>query len=188
MSDKLVFEHLKQFRSSEGYWSTTDCINIAKDILDITKSKSLLEIGFNIGYSAAVWLENGIEDLIIIDIGMHTDTVEAIESTALHYKDKSVRWWIGDSTSEKAQTLDIEKVDISFIDGEHTYRAALSDSYLSIQYGADWLVYDDVMFDSSNNIHAAISKLERDEKIEIIKSYDMTWTGAGKVILCKVIK
>lgn len=188
MNNKLSFEHLKQFRSTEGYWSTTDCVTVAQDILSITKAKSLLEIGFNIGYSASVWLESGIESIIVIDIGTHKDTLDAIQATALNFKDKSVQWWIGDSTSETAKNLDIDKIDLSFIDGEHTYRAALSDSYLSIDYGADWLVYDDVMPDSSNNIHAAIDKLERDGKIEVVKSYDMTWTGAGKVMLCKVLK
>jgi predicted O-methyltransferase YrrM len=71
MSDKLVYEHLKQFTSTEGYWSTTDCITVAKDIVEITNAKTMLEIGFNIGYSAAIWLELGIEDLIALDIGYH---------------------------------------------------------------------------------------------------------------------
>jgi predicted O-methyltransferase YrrM len=188
MSDKLYYEHLKNFNSIEGYWSTTDCVDVAKDILDITKSKTMLEIGFNIGYSASTWLEQGIENLIVLDIGYHSDTLPAIKATAKHYSDKSVLWWIGDSTSDDAKELDIPKVDLSFIDGEHSYRAAMSDSLLSLQYGADWLVYDDVIDSHPNGIDKAIDELRMAGKIEVVKRYFMSWIGQGEVILCKVIK
>jgi predicted O-methyltransferase YrrM len=188
MSDKLVYEHLKQFTSTEGYWSTTDCITVAKDVLEITNAKTMLEIGFNIGYSAAIWLELGIEDLIALDIGYHSDTLPAIKATAKQYNTKKVLWWIGDSTSDEAKELDMPKIDMSFIDGEHSYRAAMSDSLLSIDYGADWLVYDDVIEFHSNGIDKVILELIQTNTIEIVKRYPMTWIGAGDVVLCKVVK
>lgn len=188
MSNQLYYDHLKDFRSTEGYWSTTDCVDVAKDILDITNSKTMLEIGFNIGYSAATWLELGIEDLIVLDIGHHKDTLPAIRATAKHYNNKTVLWWIGDSTSDYAKELDVPKIDLSFIDGEHTYKAAMSDSLLSIDYGADWLVYDDVIESHSNGIDRAIDELRMAGKIEVVKRYFMSWIGQGEVILCRVIK
>lgn len=188
MSNKLVYEHLKDFTSTEGYWSTTDCIDVAKDILTITNAKSMLEIGFNIGYSASTWLENGIEHLVVIDIGYHSDTIPAIIATATHYNTKKVEWWIGSSLSDDAKELDIPKVDVSFIDGEHSYNAALSDSLLSLGYGADWLVYDDVIEGHSNGIDQAIDKLLIEGKIEIVKRYFMSWIGQGEVVLCKVLR
>lgn len=188
MSDRLYYEHLKHFKSSEGYWSTTECVQVAKDIISRTSSRTMLEIGFNIGYSASTWLENGIDHLIVLDIGTHADTLPAIKATALHYKPKRVQWWIGDSTSSEAKELDIPKIDIAFIDGEHTYRAAMSDSLTSIAYGADWLVYDDAIEGHPNGIYKAIIDLERDNKIRVIKRYFMSWIGEGEVILCKVNK
>jgi predicted O-methyltransferase YrrM len=188
MSNKLCYDHLKDFTSTEGYWSNSDCIDVAKDILDITNSKTMLEIGFNIGYSAATWLSYGIESLVVIDIGIHKDTLPAIRKTAHTFSDKYISWWIGDSTSEEAKELDIEGIDIAFIDGEHSYRAALSDSYLSIDYGANWLVYDDVIEGHSNGIDRAIDKLRLDGRIEVVKRYFMSWIGQGEVILCRVIK
>lgn len=188
MSDKLVYEHLKQFSTTEGHWSTTDCVTVAKDIVEITNPKTMLEIGFNIGYSAATWLDLGVENLIVLDIGYHRDTLPAIRATAKHYSTKKVLWWIGDSTSEEAKELDMPKIDLSFIDGEHSYRAAMSDSLLSIDYGADWLVYDDVIEYHSNGIDSAIRELVSTNKIEIVKRYFMSWVGQGEVILCKVLK
>lgn len=186
MYKPLVYEHLKPFRSTEGYWSTTACVDVAKDILDITQAKIMLEIGFNIGYSASTWLSHGIEHLIAIDIGYHPDTLSAIKATALAYKPKRVQWWIGDSKSPEAKELDIEEVHMAFIDGEHTYRAAMSDSQLSIEYGAEWLVYDDVIDGHSNGIASAIESLQAAGKIEVAKRYPMTWTEQGEVVLCKV--
>jgi predicted O-methyltransferase YrrM len=187
MSDKLFFEHLKHFSSTEGYWSTTDCVLVATDILNRTKAKSMLEIGFNIGYSAAVWLETGIEDLYIIDINNHKDTHPAIVATQDNYTNKNIRYLLADSTSNAAKNIHIPDIDIAFIDGGHTYDICLSDSYLSIAKGAKWLVYDDVIEEHSNGIWSAISKLENDNKIELVSSYPMTWTGQGYVVLAKVI-
>ena len=188
MSDKLYFEHLKDFSSTEGYWSTSDCVVVAKDILNRTSAKSMLEIGFNIGYSAAIWLESGIETLAIIDINHHKDTETAIRNTITNYFFKDVRYILADSTSETAKTWQISNIDIGFIDGGHTYDICLSDSYLAISKGADWLVYDDVIENHQNGIWNTITELEEKNIIEVICSYPMTWAGNGYVVLAKVVK
>jgi predicted O-methyltransferase YrrM len=183
-----MFNHLKEFTSTEGYWSSTDCVEIAKEVINITKAQSLLEIGFNIGYSASMWIEAGISNLVIIDINNHRDTLPAIRATAQNYKDISkVSWWIGDSKSEEAYELDLPKIDMCFIDGEHSYNAALNDSWLGIHYGAKWLVYDDVIENHVNGISEVISYLERIKAIEVVKTYPMTWTEQGSVVLCRVL-
>jgi predicted O-methyltransferase YrrM len=188
MSELLKYTHLEAFNTSEGYWSTQECARIAEDILAHTHAKCMLEIGFNIGYSASTWLSSGIEHLVVLDIGRHPDTLPAIRATALHYAPKKVQWWIGDSTSAEARDLDLPSIDLAFIDGEHSYRAALSDSYLSMHYRARWLVYDDVIEFHSNGIDRAIRELEDSGTIQIHKRYPMTWVGQGDVVLCEVVR
>jgi predicted O-methyltransferase YrrM len=183
---KLNFDHLKAYRSSEGYWSTTDCLKVAEDIIKTTSAKSMLEIGFNIGYSASCWLESGVTDLFIIDIGVHSDTIPALESTKKHYHNRTVDWIISDSKHVDPSLL--PNVDISFIDGEHSYEAVLSDTALSISKGVSWLVYDDVIYNHENGIYAALQKLEEDNKISIEKVYPMTWTEQGYVVLAKPVQ
>jgi len=183
---KLNFDHLKVYGSTEGYWSTTDCLKVAGDIIKTTSAKSMLEIGFNIGYSASCWLNSGITDLFIIDIGMHSDTLSALESTKKHYYTCNVNWIISDSKRVDLSLL--PDVDISFIDGEHSYEAVLSDTALSISKGVSWLVYDDVIYNHENGIYAALQKLEEDNKISIEKVYPMTWTEQGYVVLAKHIQ
>lgn len=181
----LSFKHLESFTSTEGYWSTIDCQLVARDILDTSEANSILEIGFNIGYSSSVWLELGVKKLGIIDINNHEDTVPALYAVKEAYKDRKIDWKLCDSKSEEAKTLK-SSYELAFIDGEHSYEAAYKDSLLSINYGCKWLVYDDVIENHSNGIYEAITKLEEEGQLEIVKSYFMTWTGAGYVVLCKV--
>lgn len=187
MSDILYFEHLKDFNTTEGYWSTTDCSKVAKDILERTKASSMLEIGFNIGYSASVWLESGISTLAIIDINSHKDTKNAILATEKKYSSKQLIWLLENSTSELAKNWVIPDIDMAFIDGGHTYEICMSDSLLSINKGAKWLVYDDVIENHRNGIWETITELEDKNIIEIVRSYPMTWTGEGYVVLTKVV-
>jgi hypothetical protein len=187
MHNKLYFEHLKEFTSTEGYWSTVDCIKIAEDIISKTNAKNLLEIGFNIGYSAAVWLEQDIKQLYIIDINNHKDTEQAIKATIKAYPNCLTNYLLVDSTSDAAKQWVIPKIDLAFIDGGHTYEICMSDSLLSINKGAKWLVYDDVIENHSNGIWKTITELEDKNIIELECSYPMTWVGEGYVVLAKVV-
>lgn len=187
MSEKLYFEHLKNFTSTEGYWSTTDCNIIAKDIVTKTDAKSILEIGFNIGYSAAIWLEQDIKQLYIIDINNHKDTEQAIKATIKAYPDSFINYLLTDSTDDIAKQWVIPKIDLAFIDGGHTYEICMSDSLLSINKGAKWLLYDDVIEKHNNGIWKAITELEEKNIIELECSYPMTWVGEGYVVLAKVL-
>jgi hypothetical protein len=187
MLNKLVYDHLKDFSSTEGYWSTTDCNLVAKDILSKTNALSLLEIGFNIGYSASVWIENGIQHLYVIDINNHIDTEKAILSTRDFYN-VPIEYILEDSTSDTAKNWNIPKIDMAFIDGGHTQEISMSDSLLSISKGADWLVYDDVIENHENGIWKTIEELENTGSIELVCSYPMTWVGNGYVVLAKVLK
>ena len=50
--------YLANFKSKEGYWHDRNIFReVIKDILNVTEAKNMLEIGFNIGYSASMWLE-----------------------------------------------------------------------------------------------------------------------------------
>lgn len=183
-----LFKHVENFTTSEGYWHSSDCIAIGQDILHITQAKTMLEIGFNIGYSAAIWLSNGVQKLYVIDINNHKDTESALKATKTHFSDKEVYWWLISSTSEDAKAIQFDKLDAAFIDGAHDFDAVISDIQLSIDAGADWLIFDDVHYESVNTVYPAIKTYIDSNKIIVEKEYAMTWYGIGKVLLCKVVK
>jgi predicted O-methyltransferase YrrM len=182
---KLNFAHLKDFSSYEGYWSTIDCLEVSEDILNTTGAKSIIEIGFNIGYSAACWLENGATELFAVDIGTHKDTLAALQNTKDFYNRAKIGWVICDS--KKVDSAILPKADLVFIDGEHSYEAVISDSKLAFKTGAKWLVYDDVIPNHENGIYKALETLEQENKLYFIKTYPMTWTNQGHVVLAGAI-
>ena len=158
MYNKLKIKHLENFSSSEGYWSTTDCVGVAKHILEITNASSMLEIGFNIGYSASIWLSCGIKDLYIIDINTHTDTEEAIKATVEEYKDKNIYSLLVDSTSDEAKDWVIPEVDIAFIDGGHTYKDVFEELRFvrNLQKKGDVIIVDDVLSNKFKSVQFAL--------------------------------
>jgi len=182
----IIFKHLEPFSSDEGYWYSTDCIAVAEDILQTTKAVNMLEIGFNIGYSASIWLSSGIEKLYVIDINRHKDTEAALLATKNFYSDKLVQWWLLDSTSELAKNIKFTDIDIAFIDGAHDYDAVISDIELCLATKCKWLVFDDVHYEGVNTVYPAIKHFIDKNAIVVEKEYDMTWYQVGKVLLCKV--
>ena len=171
----IKFDHLKTFTSKEGYWHTVGYFDIAKDIINTTNINSMLEIGFNIGYSANIWLQSGIDRLYIIDINFYDDTIPALQATMNFpdYDNKEIRAWIGDSTSVLAYNIeDFENVECTFIDGYHNYINVLLNSYLAINYGSKYIVYDDVHKEMlGDHVYKAILKLESLGLIELVKEY-----------------
>ena len=52
------YPHLANFNTTEGHWQDRNLFRpIIQDIYNKYNVKSILEIGFNIGYSASMWLE-----------------------------------------------------------------------------------------------------------------------------------
>lgn len=188
MSNKLYFKHLEFFTTGEGYWSGSECIDIGKDILNITEAKTMLEIGFNIGYSASVWLQEGIDNLYVIDINNHKHTLPALIATKEYYKDKNIQWWLLNSKSREAHNIPLPKIDIAFIDGEHSFEGISNDCLLALNAGASWLVIDDYWIRDINGIVEVIDELVARNILQIVKKYPMTWIGQGEVVLCKVIR
>lgn len=188
MTTNLYFEHLAQFNTIEGYWSGKECVQIGKEVLEITKAKTMLEIGFNIGYSASIWLQEGIDSLYIIDINNHKDTLPAMEATKKYYSNKTIKWWLLDSKSEEAKQIELPPIDIAFIDGEHSFAAITNDCNLAINAGAKWLVIDDYVRPGVNGIVEVIEDMIANNTIEVLRRYPMSWVGQGEVLLCKVNK
>lgn len=178
------FDHLKGLRSSEGYWIDEQYFAVAKEVIAVTQASDMLEIGFNIGYSATAWLSTNINSLYIIDIGKHGDTRKALKRVKEHFPNKSIEWTLADSMSEEAKEIDLQ-VDLSFIDGAHTEKAVISDTKLSIAKGAKWLVFDDLKdgLVVSNTIKNEIPS----NVLEEIKTWEVSYRGhTNKVGLFRV--
>lgn len=141
----MTLSHLSKFTSSEGYWHDVNMFeSTIKQILTTTNAKNMLEIGFNIGYSASMWLNannNQLDSLVSVDIGMHKDTLEASEAVKNKYKDRFT-FILSDSTKAKDVLVDY-KFDIAFIDGAHDYNGVIADIEMCVELGIPYLIFDD---------------------------------------------
>lgn len=140
---------LNDFSSDEGYWGSDNVHPytfqaIIKDIYERHQPKSILEIGFNIGCSATMWLEWDESEQVFlqaIDIGKHKHT----EAAAAKVKDKygEHRFDFLKSCSTQAWGLLDREFDMGFIDGDHNTQVVENDINLCIDRGAKILVFDD---------------------------------------------
>ena len=75
------YPHLADFKTVEGHWHDRNVFRpIIQEIYVQHNIQSILEIGFNIGHSASMWLEFDADKkstLTSVDIGIHKDTEKA---------------------------------------------------------------------------------------------------------------
>ena len=152
---------------------SSDSIYTIQDICSIVNPSTILEIGFNRGNSALMWLENSNASLTSIDIIDKPRSVEYLKST---YKDRFT-FHIMDSGSILSYNLWIGTFDLIFIDGDHSYDAVKLDAENSIKLNAKYIAFDDYNhWQHSTDIKNIINDLP----VEIIKEYD---TGSGQVLV-----
>lgn len=112
------------YNTYEGY-----CQQIPQqvnDLIQLTKhSKTIMEIGFNAGHSAEIFLDNSECTLTSFDIGVHDYVHNAGHYIALMYPNRHTLV-LGDSTITVPQYMDTQ-FDVIFIDGGHEYNIVQKD-------------------------------------------------------------
>lgn len=170
-----ILTYLEPFKSTEGYWHKEDIFKEAiQDILSISKPKYMLEIGFNIGYSATMWLHHSTifnTQLTSVDIGWHNDTIKASIAVQERYPER-FEFILSDS---RKVDLPNNKYDLVFIDGDHGKDGVLSDINLAVNLNIPYLVFDDWHIDDnySSQINGVKITCDQHTDISLIKVYDI---------------
>lgn len=112
-------------------------------VCELVKPKLMIEIGFNIGWSASMWLTLSETKLISIDISTRQNTEKAAESLKNLYPDR-FEFILSDSKSVlpilKKRNI---KPDLVFVDGDHTIEGVDNDARVAIELGAPFIFFDD---------------------------------------------
>ncbi len=172
----MQYQHLANFNSVEGYWHDRNVFRpTIQDIYNKHNIKSILEIGFNIGYSASMWLEFDVDKkstLTSVDIGIHKDTVKAAEAVKNLHGDR-FEFILCDSKKVKNQLKD-RLFDLAFIDGDHSAVGVHADIQLCMILQIPLLLFDDYWTDSDTNpIRGVCDQFVKDKKLSLVKVYDL---------------
>lgn len=123
------FLNSKGFLTFEGY--SQQVPEQVDDLIKLTQhgKKRVIEIGFNAGHSAEVFLENNNDlELVSFDLGCHKYVEAAKEFIDNKYPNRHTLI-LGDSRKTIPEYLEKnkDKFDFIFIDGGHEYEIAKSD-------------------------------------------------------------
>lgn len=130
-------------------------INILKNLCSYNNVKNILEVGFNAGHSAEIFLSNNPECKVVsFDLGNHDYTILCKKFIDEKYPGRHTLI-LGSSSFSLKRYLTSIKFDIIFIDGGHQFETALEDIYDCRNFASTKtiLLMDDVVFSKKNRMN-----------------------------------
>lgn len=131
--------YMDRYNVEIPYSSGPHIIKYFKEALAISKASTVLEIGFNIGIGASIWLSLPIFQLLSTDISDKWETKYA----ALYLKN------LFDSKFKYLERHYLEQgafahsVDLCFLDGAHDEQSIIKDIELCKWLGVEYILFDD---------------------------------------------
>ena len=161
----------------EGHAQLTEkTCDVAKKVYEISNPKNILEIGFNAGHTAFMWLTM-FPDVKYhsVDICFHPYTMSHMKKLKEIFGD---RFGYGKGDSKNLNLNFVKKFDFVFIDGSHEEEGIQKDYNLCNLAEVEWILIDDYMLRSSvknlvdhivsspNHPYELVAKLEYDERTD----------------------
>lgn len=153
------------------------------NILVITKPSSVLEIGFNVGASALMFLS------IDTSLAYHSvDIVRSLQSELfLSNKFNGFKFVQADSKEIKPEQNGLlKRYDLCFIDGNHSREGVTADIESVLRFRPKYILFDDVRHPSHSYIENIITE-DYKSRLDVVKMYEFNdiWQGYS-MALCKV--
>lgn len=152
------------------------------EILEISQPDTLLEIGFNAGASALLFL--------MIDSGIYMESIDIVDnekSSEFLFKSYGhLLIQINSSNIFPDEGFLESHYDLIFIDGDHYEEAVIRDIQNSLKFTPKYLLFDDVRHPSHSYIERIITE-DFKEQLEMVKLWEFNdiWKGYS-MALCEV--
>tara|TARA_B100000780_G_scaffold28634_1_gene18148 strand:- start:191 stop:763 length:573 start_codon:yes stop_codon:yes gene_type:complete len=140
-----------------------------KDICERTNPISILELGFNRGASALMWLENSKASLHSVDIRTEMEVLKSTLYLAKHYPNRFTYTSYDHSLLPKVESEYINKYDLIFVDGDHSREAILRDTKIALTFNPKYIAFDDYFHRSHGQDTKDIIK---NLNLEVISEYN----------------
>jgi len=152
------------------------CFYTIKEIVNIVKPNWILEIGFNRGGSALMWLLTSNAFLVSCDIRKPEKTIQSINFINETFANRFEYISLDTVNNLKNQQQWINKFDLIFIDGDHSYAGAKGDTIGAKALNIEFISYDDY---NSPKHGVDIHRVIKEENLTIIKEFN---TKNGQVL------
>lgn len=193
IDDKFVDEYIFTHRNKLGKptmggtdWRFADIIAPSfREILEITQAESILEIGFNAGASALMFLSiNPLLSYDSVDIQENEKSIDYLSKKYIGF----TFYEIDSKDISRGSPFFTFDYDLVFVDGDHSREGFISDIEVSLKFNPKYILCDDVMHPSHSYLYDIITSDYKD-KLEVIKLYKFfhLWDGYS-MALCKVKK
>lgn len=133
---------LDKFGIPIPYSSGPHILRHFREAIEIVKPKSILEIGFNMGYSASMWLNLCDAHLVSCDISQKDETYLAAAIIGSRYSVTRFIYYDRNRPSFLVYVNAIE-IDLAFIDGAHDEKSIIEDIQLCKDLNIPYLLLDD---------------------------------------------
>lgn len=115
-------------------------VRCIREVCEIAQPESILEIGFNLGYSASLWLHFSNAILVSIDI-RNSEEIKSAAHLLRERHPERFRFKVcngGDAGKQFAKGF-----DLAFIDGDHSLDGVTDDIKSCLELGIEKLCFDD---------------------------------------------
>ncbi len=149
-----------------------------KNICEITTPKSILEIGFNRGNSALMWLLNSEANLTSIDIRSEEEVKNTLKVLNGEFGKRFEYYKIDAYNELPFKSEWIGKFDLIFIDCWHVPLGYELDTNTAMYFGSQYIAYDDYV----SHPHSSFIQnyVRNNDNLKELKTYP---TGNGQSII-----
>ena len=142
-----------------------------KAMCDKINPSNILELGFNRGMSAIMWLEGSDAILHSIDIKHPDQVANSVEYISNTYLFRFTYTSLDHNQLDQYENEFKNKYDLIFIDGGHSYDAILRDTKNALTFNPKYIAYDDYFHPAHGT---DTKKVINHFDLEVIEEYKTT--------------
>ena len=170
----IIEEYMETLDKLDHYLMGEMTINnlpMFQNVIKTINPQNILEIGFNRGSSALLWLMNSTVSIHSFDIVSQPTSIHIL-STLYNSRFKFTQMNSFNIVENLGEEL-TSKFDLIIVDGDHSYQGVKTDMETALILNAKYILVDDYFWHMGKEpIRRCVRELVENRSIEIIQEYD----------------